>query len=97
MSVSLEKEMPRMKSAPKKREDVYAWRVNDDEVRVQINQPDVARAFAKVNGVWPAGYSVAGNFMRIFHVKKSVPWVEAWMKEFNGRVNVGATAKKEAR
>ena len=29
-----------------------AWRVSEDEVRVQINRPDQARAFAKVKTTW---------------------------------------------
>ena len=71
-----------MSAVTKKRQDLSAWSVRDDEVRVQINQPELARAFAKVKGVWPAGCSVAGNFMRLFHVKQPVHWVDAWMKQY---------------
>jgi len=68
-------------SMMKEREPWVAWRVGDDEARVQVNRPDLARAFAKVKTVSPAGYSVCGNFMKLFHVKESVPWVDAWMKK----------------
>ena len=71
-----------MSDVNKKRQDWSAWSVRDDEVRVQVNRPDLARAFAKVKGVWPAGYSVAGNFTRLFHVKQRVHWVDAWMKQY---------------
>jgi len=80
-----------------KREDWAAWRVSDDEVRVQINSPDMARAFAKEKGAWPAGYSVAGNFMKLYHVKRPVQWVDAWMKKFNSHVTSGAAQGKETR
>jgi len=86
-----------MSAIAKKRPDWSAWRTSDDEVRVQVNRPDLAKAFAKVKGVWPSGYSVAGNFVKLFHVKKSVPWVDAWMKDYNGRPDFGATERKECR
>jgi hypothetical protein len=86
-----------MSASAKKRADWSAWRVSDDEVRVQINRPDMARAFAKVKSAWLAGYSVAGNYMKLFHVKQPVPWVEAWMKEFLSRVNSGAIQCKETK
>jgi hypothetical protein len=86
-----------MSASAKKRADWSAWRVSEDEVRVQINRPDMARAFAKVKSAWLAGYSVAGNYMKLFHVKQPVPWVEAWMKEFNGRADAGATVRRECR
>jgi hypothetical protein len=71
-----------MNGPTKQREDWSAWCIGNDQVRVQINRPDLARAFAKVKGVWPAGYSVAGNFIRFFHIKRSVPWVDGWMKQY---------------
>ena len=79
----------------KKRLDWSAWRISDDEVRVQINRPDLARAFAKVKSVWPAGHSVAGNFLKLFHVKQPVPWVAAWMKNFV-QGSTGTFERKEA-
>ena len=64
-----------------KRIDWSAWRMGD-ETRVQVNRPDLAKAFAKVKTVRSAGYSVSGNYTRLFHVKQAVPWVEGWMKKF---------------
>jgi hypothetical protein len=80
-----------------KRKDWSAWRVADDEVRVQVNNPDIARAFAKVKGVRLAGYSVTGNYLKLFHVKQSVPWIDTWMREFLSRANSGAAEGKEIR
>jgi hypothetical protein len=80
-----------------KRKDWSAWRVADDEVRVQVNRPDMAKAFAKLKGVGLAGYSVAGNYMKLFRLKQSVPWVDAWMTEFLSRANSGAANGKETR
>lgn len=71
-----------MSASSKQRENWSAWHVGENEVRVQINRPDLAKAFAKVKGAWPAGYSVAGNYLKLFHVKQSVQWVDAWMKDF---------------
>ena len=60
------------------KKDWSAWRVGEDSC-VQINRPDLAKAFSKVKGVWLAGYSVAGTYMKLFHVKQPVLWVEQWM------------------
>lgn len=59
-----------------------AWRMDSEEVRVQVNRPDLAKAFAKEKSVRLVGYSVNGNYTKIFHVKKPVPWVDSWMKQF---------------
>lgn len=58
--------------------DWSAWRVGE-ESRVQINRPDLAKAFSRVKGVWLAGYSVAGTYMKLFHVKQPIAWVEEWI------------------
>jgi hypothetical protein len=79
MSAILEKSR-RANPVRQKRVDWTAWRVSEDEVRVQVNNPDIARAFAKVKGVGLAGYSVAGNYIKLFHIKQSVSWVDTWMK-----------------
>jgi hypothetical protein len=81
MNAILVKESVRSKPVPKKREDWIAWRVDDDEVRVQVNRPDIAKAFARVKSARPVGHSVCGNYMRLFHVKQPVPWVDSWMKD----------------
>jgi hypothetical protein len=60
--------------------DWSAWRVGE-ESRVQINRPDLAKVFSKVKGVWLAGYSVGGAYMKLFHVKQPVAWVEEWMNK----------------
>jgi hypothetical protein len=86
-----------MSASAKKRADWSAWRVSDDEVRVQINRPDMARAFAKVKTTWLAGYSVAGNFIKIFHIRQPVPWVDAWMKNYLCQGLPGTCERKETR
>ena len=63
-----------------KRCDWSAWRMGD-ETRVQVNRPDLAKAFAKVKTVRAAGYSVSGSYARLFHVKQPVVWVDSWMKK----------------
>ncbi len=60
--------------------DWSAWRTGD-ESRVQIHRPDLAKSFSKVKGVWLAGYSVSGGYMKLFHVKQPVAWVEEWMNK----------------
>ena len=95
MNAALDKTLS-LKFGVKKRLDWAAWRVTDEEVRVQVNRPDLARAFAKVKSVSPVGHSVAGNFMRLFHVKQSVAWVEAKMREFLRPESTGAFERKEA-
>lgn len=84
-----------MRNSNHAREEWSAWRINDNEVRVQINYPEMARAFAKVKTVHPAGYSVAGNFLRLFHTRQTVPWVESWVKEYKSSLNVEALEGKE--
>ena len=64
-----------------KRIDWSAWRV-DDETRVQINRPDLARAFAKEKTARLVGYSVNGNYTKLFQIKQSVDWVGTWMKKY---------------
>lgn len=64
-----------------KRDDWSAWRMDEEDVRVQVNCPGLAKAFAKEKGVRLAGYSVAGNYVKLFHVKKPREWVDSWMKK----------------
>ena len=78
---------------PERRMDWAAWRVSEDEVRVQINRPDLAKAFAKIKSVRPAGYSVSGNYLKLFHVNQSVPWVDTWMKDYMVRGLAKTTEK----
>ena len=89
------KKSRRTNPVPQKRVDWAAWRVSEDEVRVQVNRPDMAKAFAKIKGVGLAGYSVTGNYLKLFHIKQSVPWIDTWMREFLSRVNSSATEGKE--
>ena len=63
--------------------------------QVQINRADIAKVFAKVKSPRVVGYSVCGNYLRVFHVKQSVRWVEAWMKEFVRHANAGLAEPKE--
>jgi hypothetical protein len=67
-----------------------AWRVDEQEVRVQIHRADIAKAFCKLNTARLVGYSVGGNYLRMFHIKQPVPWVDAWMKEYIRSVKDGA-------
>jgi hypothetical protein len=60
-----------------------AWCNGDDRVRVQINEPSLAKTFAKVSGVTRTGYSVAGPFTRLYLTQHTRDWVENWMKEHN--------------
>ena len=59
-----------------------AWRMDEEEVRVQINEPGMARAFARVNTARGVGYSVVGRYTRLFHVKRPVDWVNGWMRDY---------------
>jgi hypothetical protein len=77
----------RLKSTPKNRQDWAAWRVDEREVRVQVNRSDIAKAFAKVKTVRPVGYSVCGDYTRLFHVKQPVPWVDEWMNNYVKSIN----------
>jgi hypothetical protein len=81
MSAVLER-TKRPKPAPQKRVDWAAWRMDEEEVRVQVNRPDLAKAFAKVKSVRQVGAGMRGNYLKLFHINQTVPWVDAWMKEF---------------
>jgi hypothetical protein len=83
------------KAAPKECAAWSAWRVNDEEIRVQVNRPDIARAFAKLKSARLAGYSVCGNYLKLFTIKESVPWVESWMKDFIRRDSTHEPQRKE--
>jgi hypothetical protein len=79
-------------SAAKKHVDWTAWRADDHEVRVQINNPALAKAFSRVESARLSAYSVGGKYLKIFHVEHTIEWVEAWMKEF---VHDAAVAKNK--
>ncbi len=69
-----------------------AWNNGDDRVRVQINDPVLARAFAKVKGVSRTGFSVMGPFTQIFLTQSSQDWVKDWMKGHNKGAEANASA-----
>jgi hypothetical protein len=70
-----------MKSKGKtQRKPWVAWRSDEKCVRVQVHEPVLAKAFAKLKGVTLAGYGVVGGYLRLFAATMSVPEVEAWMK-----------------
>ncbi len=71
---------PAAKAPQTIRRPYSVWHVDDATVMVQVEDVDLARAFAKVNGVHRAGYSVAGAFMHLYSIKQSVPWVHNWMR-----------------
>jgi len=65
----------------KKHSEWSAWKMDEEEVRVQVNCSILAKAFAKEKGVRLVGYGVAGNYMKLFQVKRTVAWVDSWMKK----------------
>jgi len=71
-----------------------AWRWDDQSVRVQINEPSIAAAFAKIKGVVPTGYSVQGGYLRLYRISENVDWVNDWMRAFIKR-NTGTKPAKE--
>jgi hypothetical protein len=64
---------PAVKTAPEfgKKPRVYSvWSTGDNTVMVQIEDIDLARAFAKVKGVHRAGYSVGGGFLHLYSLNR---------------------------
>ena len=67
-----------------------AWNNGDERVRAQINEPALAKAFAKVVGVTRTGYSVMGPFTAIYLTPNTRDWVEHWMRGHNQGTEVKA-------
>ncbi len=57
------------------------WNTEGGKVRVQINDPRLAKAFEKVKEVRRIGYSVMGAYTRIYSIKKTTAWVRDWMAQ----------------
>ena len=88
-----------LESAPSKRparqlnhNQWSAWNNGDDKTRVQINDPSLARTFAKIPGVTRTGYSVMGAFTRLYLTHHSRDWVQDWMKGHNKGAKAVASA-----
>jgi hypothetical protein len=64
----------------------------DDRVRVQINEPGMAKVFARIPGVTRTGYSVMGAFTAIYLTKNSREWVKEWMRGHNNGAKLKASA-----
>ena len=92
MSAVLQKAPSRKPSRQLNRKPWSAWSNGDERVRVQINEPAIAKAFAKIPGVTRTGYSVMGVFTAIYLTQHTRDWVQEWMKGHNN----GATLKASA-
>lgn len=93
MSVAIERPTASSVTPRSKRKPWTAWRVSEDSIRVQLNEPGLAKAFANVRGAERAGYSVLGPFTEIYSLNRPVTWVHDWMRRHNN----GAQAKTSAR
>jgi hypothetical protein len=89
MSDVLKRAPSRKPSRQLKRRAWSAWSNGGDQLRVQVNEPALAKAFAKVPGVTRTGYSVMGPFTAIYLTPHTRDWVQDWMKGHNN----GAEAK----
>ena len=89
MSAVLSKALVRKTARPLNRKFWSAWDNGDERLRVQINEPGMAKAFAKIPGVTRTGYSVMGAFTAIYLTPHTRDWVQDWMKGHNK----GAEAK----
>ncbi len=83
MSTVLDKKPSKGPSRQLNRKQWSAWNNGDDKIRVQINEPTLARTFAKIPGVMRTGYSVTGAFTRLYLTQHSRDWVQDWMKGHN--------------
>ena len=83
MSAVLERAASRTPCRQLNRKAWSAWNNGDDRVRVQINEPALARTFAKIPGVTRTGYGVMGSFTAIYLTKNSREWVENLLKGHN--------------
>jgi len=92
MSIVLERAPSRKPARQLNRAPWSSWSNGDDRVRVQINEPALARTFAKIPGVTRTGYSVMGPFTGIYLTHHSHDWVKHWMKGHKQ----GAEAKASA-
>ena len=96
MSAALTKARSRKPSRQLNRKPWSAWGNGDDRTRVQINEPAMARTFAKIPGVTRTGYSVMGPFTVIYLTQHSQEWVKNWMKEHNNRAKPEASAARSS-
>jgi hypothetical protein len=80
-----------------KRKAWAAWSNGDDRTRVQINEPALARAFAKLRGVVRTGYAVLGAYAQIYVTEHSLTWVQAWLKEETMKLTVTKIATVQQR
>jgi hypothetical protein len=83
MSAVLQKTQSKNTSRQLNSKPWSAWSNGDDRLRVQINEPVLARIFAKVPGVTRTGYGVMGAFTAIYLTPHTRDWVQDWMKEHN--------------
>ena len=83
MSAVLDRASSRTPCRQLNRKGWSAWSNGDDRVRVQINEPGMARSFGQVKGITRTGYGVVGPFTAIYLTKNSREWVEHWMRGHN--------------
>ena len=93
MSAVLQKALSRKSCRQLNRKRWSAWSNGDDRVRVQINQPALAREFATVKSVTRTGYSVLGAFTQIYLTPHTRDWVEQWMRGHNKGTEVKAQCR----
>ena len=52
------------------------WKVAPGVVWIQVQQPEQARALARISGGRRVAYSVAGPYLRTFEFARSLRWAE---------------------
>jgi hypothetical protein len=92
MSAALERAAARKPCRQLNRMPWIAWNNGDERVRVQINEPALAREFATLKNVTRTGYSVLGAFTQIYLTPHTRNWVEQWMRGHNKGAEANASA-----
>lgn len=96
MSLVLETSPETTRTTVVKRLPWVVWDNGDARIRVQINEPVLAKAFVQMKGVTRIAYSVNGPFTQIFLTDRSRESVQTWMKSHNNRTTHTSGADTES-
>lgn len=55
--------------------ELCAWATSEIHCRIQTTDPQLARAIQRLPDCERVGFSVAGGFLRLFSMRRTLPWV----------------------
>jgi hypothetical protein len=56
--------------------ELSAWCVSESCCRIQTTSPQIAKLLKRLPDCEQAGYGVAGRFLRVFSIRRTLPWVK---------------------